>query len=109
MVDRYLGCTPDYCRVEAEGYGNGGRTWCNDNIAAFVNVKPVLAARGPDAFVDCWEYARDTKSSDSSPFRGDERHRTIKCLRSLRAGKVLLEERESYHPKVISRNCQHAT
>jgi hypothetical protein len=39
----------DYYRVEAEGYGNGGRTWCNDNIAAFVNVKPVLAARWADA------------------------------------------------------------
>ena len=49
MVGRYLGCTSDYYRVEAEGYGNGGRTWCNDNIAAFVNVKPVLASRWADA------------------------------------------------------------
>lgn len=28
-------------RVEAEGYGNGGPTWCDDNIAAFVNVQNI--------------------------------------------------------------------
>jgi hypothetical protein len=28
-------------RVEADGYGNGGPTWCNDNISAFVNVIPI--------------------------------------------------------------------
>jgi hypothetical protein len=51
MVDRHLGCTSDYYRVEAEGYGNGGRTWCNDNIAAFVNVKPVILLR--DGLMHC--------------------------------------------------------
>jgi hypothetical protein len=39
VVDWIEACLLTYCRVEAESYGNGGRTWCNDNIAAFVNVR----------------------------------------------------------------------
>ncbi|OLL22184.1 Phospholipid:diacylglycerol acyltransferase [Neolecta irregularis DAH-3] len=34
--------------VEAEGYGNGGSTWINDNIEAFINVWSLLGT--PKAF-----------------------------------------------------------